>query len=210
MTTRSEPGHGRPDPRLSAITNERHRLINFAYRLLGSLVDAEDVVQETVAFVLHDVFRYPFAEVVGRSPAACRQLASSARRPFEGPERLARVLVDLAGRLGNLTILERTVNGQPGLVAQRDGVTVTVYAFEIAGDRITHIWAVRNPGKLRPWSVSPQHCNVDTADVVGRFDPVEELARARDGKGVAGLVTPPVAIAGRVPPMCVLTNVTER
>ncbi|GGT30015.1 hypothetical protein GCM10010271_37520 [Streptomyces kurssanovii] len=38
---------------------------------------------ERVAFVLHDVFRYPFAEVagiVGRSPAACRQLASSARR----------------------------------------------------------------------------------------------------------------------------------
>jgi Sigma-70, region 4 len=38
---------------------------------------------ERVAFVLHDVFRYSFAEVaeiVGRSPAACRQLASSARR----------------------------------------------------------------------------------------------------------------------------------
>lgn len=38
---------------------------------------------ERVAFVLHDVFRYPFgevAEIVGRSPAACRKLASSARR----------------------------------------------------------------------------------------------------------------------------------
>jgi RNA polymerase sigma-70 factor (ECF subfamily) len=38
---------------------------------------------ERVAFVLHDVFRFPFAEVaeiVGRTPAACRQLASSARR----------------------------------------------------------------------------------------------------------------------------------
>ncbi|WP_104818685.1 RNA polymerase sigma factor SigJ [Kitasatospora sp. MMS16-BH015] len=38
---------------------------------------------ERVAFVLHDVFRYPFAEiaaVLGRSPAACKQLASSARR----------------------------------------------------------------------------------------------------------------------------------
>jgi RNA polymerase sigma factor (sigma-70 family) len=38
---------------------------------------------ERVAFVLHDVFRYSFAEVAeitGRSPAACRQLASSARR----------------------------------------------------------------------------------------------------------------------------------
>jgi ketosteroid isomerase-like protein len=38
---------------------------------------------ERVAFILHDVFRYPFAdiaEIVGRTPAACRQLASSARR----------------------------------------------------------------------------------------------------------------------------------
>ncbi|WP_255719843.1 RNA polymerase sigma factor SigJ [Brachybacterium sp. ACRRE] len=38
---------------------------------------------ERVAFVLHDVFAVPFAEVaetVGRTPAACRQLATSARR----------------------------------------------------------------------------------------------------------------------------------
>lgn len=38
---------------------------------------------ERVAFVLHDVFAMPFgeiADVVGRSPAACRQLATSARR----------------------------------------------------------------------------------------------------------------------------------
>ncbi len=50
-----------------------------------------------------------------------------------------------------LTLLERTVNGQPGLVAQEDGVTVTVIAFDIAERRIKHIWAVRNPEKLRPW-----------------------------------------------------------
>jgi RNA polymerase sigma-70 factor (ECF subfamily) len=38
---------------------------------------------ERLVFVLHDLFSYPFAEVadiVGRTPAACRQLASSARR----------------------------------------------------------------------------------------------------------------------------------
>lgn len=38
---------------------------------------------ERVAFVLHDVFKLPFdeiAEIVGRSPVAARQLASSARR----------------------------------------------------------------------------------------------------------------------------------
>jgi len=46
--------------------------------VLESMTPAERVV-----FILHDVFRYTFteiADVVERSPAACRQLASSARR----------------------------------------------------------------------------------------------------------------------------------
>jgi hypothetical protein len=78
-------------------------------------------------------------------------LASAALRPIEGSEQIARYMVDIAGRApGNVTILERTVNGQPGLVAQQDGVTVTVFAFDIAGDKIMHIWAIRNPDKLRP------------------------------------------------------------
>jgi hypothetical protein len=167
---------------------------------------------ERVAFILHDVFRYSFAEVaeiVGRTPAACRQLASSARRrirasqappiptaqqagivrefkqaweakdidaliglldpgatliadggglvnavlhPVEGAEQIARGYVEIARVAPDMTILERTVNGRPGLVAQDDGITVTVFAFDIAGDRIKHIWAVRNPEKLRPWT----------------------------------------------------------
>jgi RNA polymerase sigma factor (sigma-70 family) len=167
---------------------------------------------ERVAFVLHDVFRYSFeevAEITGRTPAACRQLASSARRrirasqapatptakqagmvrdfkraweagdirtlislldpgatwiadggglvpaalhPIEGGEQIARYLVDLVGPAAGVTFLERRVNGQPGLVAQQGGATVTVFAFDLADDRITRIWAVRNPGKLRPWT----------------------------------------------------------
>jgi RNA polymerase sigma factor (sigma-70 family) len=310
MTTGSGLGAGRPDPGLDAIMSERRHLINLAYRLLGSLAEAEDAVQETyarwyamsrpeqeaiespgawlttvasriclnvlrsararretyvgewipeplpertewisgrpggttadpadrvtldesvnmaflvvlesmtpaerVAFILHDVFRYSFAEVaeiVGRSPAACRQLAFSARRrigaarapatptagqagivrafkaaweakdinaliglldpdataiadggglavtflhPIEGREQIARAWLEIAKRVpSNMTFLERTVNGQPGLVAQQDGVTVTVFAFEVAGDRIKRIWVVRNPEKLRPWT----------------------------------------------------------
>ncbi len=41
---------------------------------------------ERTAFVLHDVFGFPFetiAEIVGRTPAACRQLASRARRSVQ-------------------------------------------------------------------------------------------------------------------------------
>src|SRR4029077_18473496 len=48
---------------------------------------------ERVAFILHDVFRSPFAEIaeiVGRTPAACRQLASSARPPLPPPPRAPR------------------------------------------------------------------------------------------------------------------------
>jgi RNA polymerase sigma-70 factor (ECF subfamily) len=167
---------------------------------------------ERVAFILHDVFRYAFAEIaeiVGRTPAACRQLATSARRrirasqapttptaqlagivrdfkqaweakdidaliglldpnatatgdggglvsaelrPIEGGEQVARFFVDIADRASNVALLERMVNGQPGLVAQQDGVTVMVMAFDVAGDQIKHIWAVLNPEKLRPWT----------------------------------------------------------
>ncbi|MFJ7214863.1 RNA polymerase sigma factor SigJ [Amycolatopsis sp. NPDC098790] len=168
---------------------------------------------ERVAFVLHDVFCHSFAEVaeiVGRTPAACRQLASSARRrvraargtatpaarqavivrdfkqaweakdidaliglldpaatatadggglattflhPLEGAERIAAAWVELARRRPPATaFVERTVNGRPGLVAVEDGVTVTVFAFDVADDRIRHIWVVRNPEKLRLWT----------------------------------------------------------
>ncbi|MFI9358809.1 RNA polymerase sigma factor SigJ [Streptomyces lydicus] len=166
---------------------------------------------ERVAFVLHDVFRYPFAEIadtLGRTPAACKQLASSARRrvsgartpvtatgradvvrhvkeawetqdiaalvglldpaavmtadgggmvgtvlhPVEGGARIARYLLALADRAPGLELLERSVNGAPGLVAQRAGVVMTVAVFDVSDGRVTRIWAVRNPEKLRPWA----------------------------------------------------------
>ncbi|MFH8680664.1 RNA polymerase sigma factor SigJ [Streptomyces lydicus] len=166
---------------------------------------------ERVAFVLHDVFRYPFAEiadVLGRTPAACKQLASSARRrvgvartpvpatgradvvrrvkeawetkdiaalvglldpaavmtadggglvgtvlrPVEGGARIAQYMVAIADKAPGLELLERSVNGVPGLVARRAGVVVTVAAFDVSDGRVTRIWAVRNPEKLRPWA----------------------------------------------------------
>src|SRR6516225_6106002 len=199
------PGSATADPADRITLDES---VNMAFLVvLESMTPAE-----RVAFILHDVFRYSFAEVadiVGRTPAACRQLASSARRrirvaqppaapatgqasivrafkqaweakdinaliglldphatatadtgglatalpgPIEGSEQIARACLEVARIAPDLTILERTVNGQPGLVAQQDGVTVTVFAFEVADDRIKNIWAVRNPEKLRPWT----------------------------------------------------------
>ncbi|NGN91620.1 sigma-70 family RNA polymerase sigma factor [Nocardioides sp. KC13] len=293
------------DPHLAEVIAERRQLINLAYRLLGSLAEAEDVAQETytrwyalteqqreaiespgawmttvasricldllgsararreqyvgdwipeplpggwldgtgsaptdpadrvtldesismaflvvldsmtpterVSFVLHDVFRYTFpeiAEIVGRTPAACRQLASNARRrldterdrstteradvvrsfkqawesqdiealvglldpqavatadsgglalaflePISGAEQIAGAWMEIATRGMAVTLHECLVNGQPGLVGRLDGATVSVYAFDVADGRITRIWVVRNPEKLRPWSV---------------------------------------------------------
>jgi hypothetical protein len=33
-----------------------------------------------------------------------------------------------------------------------EGVTVTVFAFDIAADQIKHIWVIRNPEKPRTWT----------------------------------------------------------
>jgi RNA polymerase sigma-70 factor (ECF subfamily) len=220
---------GTTDPSLAAIMSERRRLINLAYRLLGSLAEAEDAVQETyvrwyamsaqqqqaidtpaawlttvasricldllgsararreryvgewipeplpggdqwtsggpgggsavdpadrvtldesismaflvvlesmtpaerVTFVLHDVFRYPFAdiaEIVGRSPAACRQLATSARRrvsaaqvPTRPTAQTADVVRDfkLAWEAKDIRALVRLLD--PDAVATSDG-----------------------------------------------------------------------------------------
>ncbi len=62
-----------------------------------------------------------------------------------------RSLAPFESRLRKMEFLESTVNGQPGLIAQLGGVTVSVYAFDFEGDRITRIWAVRNPAKLSRW-----------------------------------------------------------
>ena len=79
------------DPEQEALLGDSVGLALFV--VLDSLTPAE-----RVAFVLHDVFAVPFDEiapVVGRTPAAARQLASRARRRVRG----ARVPdADLAGQ----------------------------------------------------------------------------------------------------------------
>ncbi|MCP9969706.1 hypothetical protein LUX57_34720 [Actinomadura madurae] len=79
-------------------------------------------------------------------------MVSARLDPIAGAPAIARTFVDIARTVPDLTILERTVNGRPGLIAQQDGVTVAVMAFDVAGEHIKHIWAVRNPDKLRAWT----------------------------------------------------------
>jgi RNA polymerase sigma-70 factor (ECF subfamily) len=56
---------------------------------------------ERAVFVLHDIFEFPFdavSEIVGRSPTACRQLASRARRHIQAQTAPARFGADTAAQ----------------------------------------------------------------------------------------------------------------
>jgi RNA polymerase sigma-70 factor (ECF subfamily) len=72
--------HEVPDPELEAVQADSVGLALLV--VLETLAPAE-----RLAFVLHDMFAVPFddiAPIVGRSPAAARQLASRARRRVQG------------------------------------------------------------------------------------------------------------------------------
>jgi RNA polymerase sigma-70 factor (ECF subfamily) len=97
--------------------------------VLGSLSPAE-----RTTFVLHDVFAYTFdaiGEIVGRSPEACRQLASRARRHIRTNEDALRFTVETSDQRricdafitacstgeveGLLAVLDPDVSGQADL-----------------------------------------------------------------------------------------------
>jgi RNA polymerase sigma-70 factor (ECF subfamily) len=69
-------------PELAADPADRITLDDQVQLALAVLLDRLSPAERT-AFVLHDIFGFPYAavgEIVGRSTAACRQLASRARR----------------------------------------------------------------------------------------------------------------------------------
>ncbi|MFC7676001.1 RNA polymerase sigma factor SigJ [Mycolicibacterium sp. GCM10028919] len=180
------------------------------------LVLLEEVTPaERVTFILHDVFGVPFkeiADIVGRSPAACRQLAVSARRhvrserygrpadarahsavvsafktacisgnleglartlapdvvvrvdgggktraalrPVIGSSKVARFVRGIVLRQEAAQLVERSVNGQPGILLVSQGRVVRVYSFDVVDGKIARIWIVANPDKLGFWNVS--------------------------------------------------------
>ncbi|MEU4409203.1 RNA polymerase sigma factor SigJ [Streptosporangium sp. NPDC023963] len=181
---------------------------------MGMLTVLETITPaERVVFVLHDVFGMPFteiAEVAGRSPAACRQLAVSARRrlagerarpandverhrevisafrracesgdinalvatldhgvvvhsdgggrahaalrPVAGARKAARLFLGLLRKQPGMEFSGEDVNGRPGAVIRRGGVTVAVIATETRGEVLTRMWMVVNPDKLHAWT----------------------------------------------------------
>lgn len=89
-------------------------------------------------------------DVVFRSDGGGR--VSAAARPVRGAARVAKVLIGL-GRVSERLGREvrgalAQVNGAPGLVVD-DGPTLSVVSLGIDGGRITALYIVRNPEKLR-------------------------------------------------------------
>ena len=81
-----------PDPVISPVGElrpEEEALLADSVGLALQVVLDALAPAERLAFVLHDMFELPFEEIapmVGRSPAAARQLASRARRRVKGAE----------------------------------------------------------------------------------------------------------------------------
>jgi RNA polymerase sigma-70 factor (TIGR02957 family) len=163
---------------------------------------------ERAVFVLHEVFETPYdevAEVVGKTPAAVRQIAhrarahvaarrprmqvnraqqeatlekfmaavtsgdvhglvevlapevvliadggglvAAARRPLVGAETVVAFLARVAD-LSGLVAASTWFNGMPSARFEVGG-SVTAVSLVVEGDRITRIYAMRNPNKLR-------------------------------------------------------------
>jgi RNA polymerase sigma-70 factor (ECF subfamily) len=103
---------------------------------------------ERVAFVLHDVFRYTFteiSEIVGRTPAACRQLASSARRHVREQRRTAATSGEHAAAVaafqkawqtGDVTALMAVLDPDAQAIADGGGQVTAAVRPVVGADRI--------------------------------------------------------------------------
>jgi len=143
---------------------------------------------ERVAFVLHDMFDLPFGQIgpiVGRSPAAARQLASRARRRVRGAAMAPdadlarqREVVDaflaaaavrsgapgevhgaaqVAGTFSGRARAARPalVNGAAGLVWAHRGEPRMVFGFTISGGKIVAIDLLADPERIRQLDLVP-------------------------------------------------------
>ena len=109
---------------------------------------------ERTAFVLHDVFRYPFediAEIVGRTPAACRQLASRARRAISADVGRSRFRVESAEQrhVTEQFIAACSTGDLDGLLAVLDPEVVGGADLGAAGVRVERGSATAAPLLLR-------------------------------------------------------------
>jgi RNA polymerase sigma-70 factor (ECF subfamily) len=201
-------GEWLPEPLLTSpdVAEDAELAVNVSIAMLTVLETLGPA--ERAVFVLHEVFETPYdeiAEVVGKTPAAVRQIAhrarehvaarrprmqvdraqqeatlekfmaaitsgdvqglmevlapdvvliadggglvAAARKPLAGAERVVAFL----SRVADLSGLTATTVWLNGMVGARFAVgdDVTAVSLVIEGDRITGIYAIRNPQKLR-------------------------------------------------------------
>lgn len=114
---------------------------DLCHRLVGAVIGGD---LEQVMSLLAD-------DVVHVSDGGADHRA--ARQPIHGPERVARFLVNIAGRLteaqqATLDLRFLRVNHQAAVVVVIDGRPFTMLAIDTDGERVDRIWAVVNPDKL--------------------------------------------------------------
>lgn len=129
---------------------------------------------ERTAFVLHDIFQVPFDEIavlVGRSPAACRQLASRARRRIADSRReerfgssraqLGRVAAEFATAFatGTFDSLLRVLD--PGVVGTFDS------GGRVAGAPVVPVEGRKHVARVIVRSFADTAARFDVADVNG-------------------------------------------
>jgi RNA polymerase sigma-70 factor (ECF subfamily) len=75
-------------------------------------------------------------------------LVPSIRKPIEGRQRVLALLSRFAEIAPGVAITRPLVNGAPAARIDAAGEQDTVITFVIENDRITHLYAIRNPRKL--------------------------------------------------------------
>lgn len=159
---------------------------------------------ERVSFVLHDVFTLPFDEIaaiVGRTPAACRQLATSARRRVQHRrgrratrtehERAVQAFA-VAARAGDISGLVAVLDPQVTLRSDGGGIVTAARKPVLGADRVARFLL----GVLQK---NPQNVVLDqeTSDGLG--------FAVRNGGRVVAIVTLDVE-AGRVTEVRLMMN----
>jgi RNA polymerase sigma-70 factor (ECF subfamily) len=164
-----------PDPIVSredGIDPEHEALLADSVGLALHVVLQTLAPAERLAFVLHDMFGVPFEEIapiVGRAPAAARQLASRARRRVQqsapvpdadltsqrevvsaskSPPRTVAAQALTFSRLSPL-VRPALVNGAAGVVVAADGQALSVMGFTVTRGKIAAIDALADPERLR-------------------------------------------------------------
>ncbi len=69
-------------------------------------------------------------------------------QPVSGTEQATRYILDLFGGQADVTLVETSVNGGPGLIVRVAGTTAAVVVLHLCGGLISDVWIVMNPDKL--------------------------------------------------------------